>query len=157
VGTMEEFIFRSILQNRIENILDGKFGIIISGLIFGMIHSNYGMIKEIFFSCLFGISIGYIFYKTRDLFLVISLHGSANVFLFGIFPLSSMGTISIDKILLNGEIMSFFLIILLVIWFVISNTKYWNKCILRIFEMSIYPLLFTFLSIILYKLFNIIR
>lgn len=86
VGLIEEIIFRSILQNRLEMFLGGMGGIIVTSILFGLMHSGYGNIIEIFYSFLVGIIIGYIFYKTRSLPLVAMIHGFINVFLFGVIP-----------------------------------------------------------------------
>ncbi|MFH1319386.1 MAG: CPBP family intramembrane glutamic endopeptidase [Bacteroidota bacterium] len=86
VGGVEELIFRSILQTRLENVFGLNNGIYISGLLFGIMHSVYGLVPEIIFAIIYGIIIGYIFQKTRSLPFILAIHGTANVFLFGIFP-----------------------------------------------------------------------
>lgn len=86
VGLVEELIFRSILQTRIEKILGSNSGILLSGIIFGVMHSSYGIISEILFASIFGIILGYIFYKTRSLPFTVSIHGCANIILYAILP-----------------------------------------------------------------------
>ena len=61
IGTVEELIFRSILQTRIEKVFGAKSGILLSGGIFGIMHMSYGSINEIIFAGMFGIILGYIF------------------------------------------------------------------------------------------------
>lgn len=87
VGVAEELIFRSILQTRLEKVIGSNEGLLLSGLLFGIMHSVYGQITEILFACLFGIVIGYIFQKTRSFPFILVINGTSNVFLFGILPI----------------------------------------------------------------------
>ena len=87
VGLVEETIFRSILQNRLETAFGNREGLIITSILFGLMHSGYGNINEIVYTSLIGIFIGYLFYRTRSLPLVALIHGFINVFFFGIIPL----------------------------------------------------------------------
>lgn len=86
VGLIEEIIFRSILQNRLEVLLGIQKGLIITSILFGLMHSGYGSISEIFYTFAVGLVIGYMFYRTRSLPLITMIHGFINVFLFGIIP-----------------------------------------------------------------------
>lgn len=86
VGLIEELIFRSVLQNRLEMLLGSRGGLIITSVLFGLMHSGYGNIGEVFYAVFVGFIIGYMFYKTRSLPLVTMIHGFINVFLFGIIP-----------------------------------------------------------------------
>lgn len=86
VGLIEEIVFRSILQNRLEMFLGSRGGVIVTSILFGLMHSGYGNIVEIFYTFLIGFIIGYLFYKTRSLPLVVMIHGFINVFLFGVIP-----------------------------------------------------------------------
>lgn len=86
VALLEEFIFRAILQTRLEEFLGPAGGIFLASLLFGAMHSSYGTLYEMPYAFLVGCFLGYSFYKTRSLTLVILIHGSINVFLFGIIP-----------------------------------------------------------------------
>lgn len=86
VGVVEELIFRSILQNRLEVFLGSRKGIIMTSILFGLMSSGYGNIVEIFYAFLVSCIVGYMFYKTRSLPLVAMIHGFTNVFLFGVIP-----------------------------------------------------------------------
>lgn len=86
VGLIEEIIFRSILQNRLEMFLGSREGLIVTSILFGLMQSGYGNVIEICYTFLIGFIIGYMFYKTRSLPLIIMVHGFTNVFLFGVFP-----------------------------------------------------------------------
>ena len=89
VGAVEELIFRSILQTRLEKALGLKSGILLSGALFGIMHSSYGILNEILFACVFGIVLSYIFQKTRSFPFILLIHGFANVLLFGLMPILS--------------------------------------------------------------------
>ena len=86
VATIEELIFRSILLTRLEKVLDPGIALILSSILFGIMHSGYGRMDEILFAAIFGIIIGYIFQKTRSFPFIMLIHGTANVLLFGILP-----------------------------------------------------------------------
>jgi len=86
VGLVEELIFRVILQTRLEEFLGPAAGILLASLLFGVMHSGYGTPYEMGFTFLAGCFLGYCFYKTRSLPLVILINGLTNVFLFGVIP-----------------------------------------------------------------------
>lgn len=86
VGLVEELIFRAILQTRLEEFLGPAAGILLVSLLFGVMHSGYGTPYEMGLTFLLGCFLGYCFYKTRCLPLVIMINGLTNVFLFGIIP-----------------------------------------------------------------------
>lgn len=86
VGLIEELIFRSILQTRLEQALSISESLLVTSLLFGLMHSGYGTFYEIFYTSLVGLLMGLIFYKTKSLPFVAALHGFINVFLFGILP-----------------------------------------------------------------------
>ncbi|MDQ1252636.1 MAG: protease family protein [Euryarchaeota archaeon] len=91
VGLVEELIFRSILQVRFEQILGVQKALIITSLLFGLMHSGYGTFYEMLYTGFVGLVIGVIFHKTRSLPFVAILHGMVNVFLFGVLPLYLLG------------------------------------------------------------------
>jgi membrane protease YdiL (CAAX protease family) len=87
VGLVEEVIFRSILQNRLQIALGNLSGLVITSILFGLMHTGYGGRSEVLYASFVGIFVGYLFYKTRSLPLVMMIHGFINVFVFGIIPL----------------------------------------------------------------------
>ena len=86
VGLVEEVIFRSILQTRLEQALSVPEALLITSLLFGLMHSGYGTFHEILYTGFVGFIMGFAFYKTRSLPFIAVLHGFVNVFLFGILP-----------------------------------------------------------------------
>ena len=86
VGLVEEFIFRSVLQTRFTRVFGAGTAIALSGILFGLMHSGYGLSYEILYTFFVGILMGYLFYKTKSLPLIALVHGSLNVFLFGFIP-----------------------------------------------------------------------
>lgn len=91
VGTVEEIIFRSILQTRLQKVLGIRYGILASGIMFGTMHTGYGIINEVILTGISGIILGYIFYKSKSAPFVISIHAVADVTLFGILPIYMAG------------------------------------------------------------------
>jgi membrane protease YdiL (CAAX protease family) len=86
VGLIEELIFRSILQSRLEKALSVWEALLITSLMFGLMHSGYGTFQEILYTGFVGLIMGLAFYKTKSLPFIAVLHGFVNVFLFGILP-----------------------------------------------------------------------
>lgn len=86
VGLVEEVIFRSILQTSLEEALNVQEALLITSLLFGLMHSGYGTFQEILYTGFVGFIMGLAFYKTRSLPFITVLHGFVNVFLFGILP-----------------------------------------------------------------------
>ncbi len=86
VSLVEELIFRSILQTRFEKVMDARAALIVTSLLFGLMHSGYGTFYEIFYAGFAGFIIGFVFYKTRSLPFIAAMHGFTNIFLFGILP-----------------------------------------------------------------------
>jgi uncharacterized protein len=91
VGLVEELIFRSILQVRLEQALGVQKALIITSLLFGFMHSGYGTYNEMLYTCFVGLIIGILFHKTKSLPFITVLHGLVNVFLFGVLPLCLLG------------------------------------------------------------------
>lgn len=86
VGLIEELIFRSILLTRLAQVLSISESLLITSLLFGLMHSGYGTSYEIFYTTFVGFLMGLTFYKTKSLPFITVLHGFINVFLFGILP-----------------------------------------------------------------------
>lgn len=89
VAAVEELIFRSILITRLEKVFGSINSILLSSLLFGIMHAGYGLLTEVLFATCFGFILGFIFLKTRSLPFIIVIHGTANVLLFGILPIIS--------------------------------------------------------------------
>ncbi|MCD4703839.1 MAG: CPBP family intramembrane metalloprotease [Methanosarcinaceae archaeon] len=86
VGLVEELIFRSVLQTRLETVIGEWGGLVVTSALFGLMHSGYGTPYEMLYTALVGLLLGYMFQRTRSLPLVTMIHGFANVFLFGVIP-----------------------------------------------------------------------
>lgn len=86
IGTVEELMFRSILQTRFEKVFGLKYGLLLTAGIFAIVNTNYGIIG-IIFAGIFGIILGYIFQNTRSIPFVITVRGIENIILFGILPI----------------------------------------------------------------------
>lgn len=91
VGLVEELMFRSILQTRLEGVLGSTLGLIVTSVLFGVMSSGYGSVPEILFASVVGLMLGYMFSKTHSLPLVALTHGLVNVFLFALIPLLGPG------------------------------------------------------------------
>lgn len=86
IGVIEELIFRSLIQTRFEESFGMFSGLVLTSVLFGIMHSGYGTVYEMLFTCLAGFIIGYLFQRTRSLPLIALIHGMVNIFLFGLIP-----------------------------------------------------------------------
>ena len=91
VGLVEELVFRSLLQTRLEGVFGRTLGLIATSLLFGVMSATHGIGYGIIFASLVGLILGYMFIKTRSLPFVALTHGLVNVFLFSIIPLLGPG------------------------------------------------------------------
>ncbi|WP_177188014.1 CPBP family intramembrane glutamic endopeptidase [Methanolobus profundi] len=87
VGLGEELVFRSLLQTRLSDSFGPVKGLLLASFLFGVMHSGYGTIYEIFFTSFAGLLLGYMFQRTNSFPLITLTHGLVNIFLFGIIPL----------------------------------------------------------------------
>lgn len=87
VGVVEEFIFRSVLQTALVDWVGSTKGLIAASLLFGFMHSGYGLYSEMAFVSAAGLVFGLFFMKTKSLPLVALLHGVTNISLFLIVPM----------------------------------------------------------------------
>ncbi len=86
-GLVEELIFRSILQTRLDILMGGKIGLITTSILFGFMHLGSGNVIEVLYAIFIGFVLGFLFYRTRSLPLVAMIHGFMNIFLLGVIPL----------------------------------------------------------------------
>ncbi len=86
VGLVEELIFRSILQTKLQQSLGLWEGLLAASVLFGIMHSGYGSVSELVFATAAGLILGYIYQKTGSLPFVTAIHGTVNVLLFGVLP-----------------------------------------------------------------------
>lgn len=86
VGYFEEIIFRAILQTKLEEMIGNYRGLFLASILFGIMHSGYGTPYEMLFTAFAGLMMGYMYQRSRSLFLVSITHGFVNVFLFGVLP-----------------------------------------------------------------------
>ncbi len=73
---LEEIVFRKLLIDAIGRYNAGV-AVIISGVVFGIIHSN---ISQFFYTFAFGLFLGFIYLKTGRLLYTIIMHVSVNLF-----------------------------------------------------------------------------
>lgn len=89
VGVIEEFIFRSVLQTALVDWVGSTKGLLAASLLFGIMHSGYGLYSEMVFVSAAGLVFGLFFMKTKSLPLVALLHGVTNISLFLMVPILS--------------------------------------------------------------------
>ena len=86
IGLVEELIFRSLLQQSIEENSGSMIGLFLSSVIFGFMNSGYSSYYEILYAIFVGLILGFSFQKTKSLPFVVIAHGVNNIILFGILP-----------------------------------------------------------------------
>lgn len=75
---VEELIFRGVILNRLKIKMGIKKAVIISSILFGMIHYELGILSAI----IFGICMSLIYLKTRNIFATIAIHIINNFMVF---------------------------------------------------------------------------
>lgn len=86
VGLGEELLFRGLVQRDMANLLGWKWGLIVTSLMFGIMHLTWRSIPELGFTFLAGLILGYLYYRTRSLTAPIIAHGVGNVVLVAVMP-----------------------------------------------------------------------
>jgi len=86
VGLMEEFIFRSLLQNIIMERIGSTPGLLASSMVFGLMHSGYHLPMELVYVFFAGIVFGVMFWSTKSLPIIAITHGVTNISLFLVVP-----------------------------------------------------------------------
>ncbi|WP_445474795.1 lysostaphin resistance A-like protein [Methanococcoides methylutens] len=86
VGLIEELVFRSIMQTKLEEMIGKYQGLILATTLFAVMHSGYGTPYEIVFAGFAGFILGTIYLIRRNLILVTMTHGFVNIILFGVLP-----------------------------------------------------------------------
>jgi len=75
----EEIFFRGFLYDKIENYAGGPFAVVMTALLFGIAHMSYGKEIPVIMVILMGLVLGYIVFKTRNLYSSIIAHIVFNV------------------------------------------------------------------------------
>ncbi len=78
----EELVFRKLLMDRLSRY-GGFVSILVSGLAFGLMHGNF---SQFFYATLLGFLMGYIYYRTGNVWLTVAIHATVN-FVGGILSL----------------------------------------------------------------------
>jgi membrane protease YdiL (CAAX protease family) len=86
MGVVEEIIFRSMLQQRLEEKIGLFKGLIVASIMYGVMHAGYSNYYEFLFATFTGLAIGFSFQRTRSLPFAVIAHGVNNIVLFGILP-----------------------------------------------------------------------
>ena len=86
VAVVEELLYRGIIQRTFEHRFGRGIGIAIASVLFGFMHSGYGIPEEILLATGIGVFFGLIYEYTRSLVLVVLMHGTLNLFLFAVVP-----------------------------------------------------------------------
>ena len=86
VGLAEELLFRGLLQSDLTRALGWKWGVVLSSLMFAVMHLTWRSIPELFFVFFASLILGYLYYKTKSLVAPIVMHGIGNVILVAIMP-----------------------------------------------------------------------
>jgi membrane protease YdiL (CAAX protease family) len=75
----EEIFFRGFLYDKIENYAGGPFAVVITAILFGIAHMSYGKEIPVILIILMGLVLGYIVYRTQNLYSAIIAHILFNV------------------------------------------------------------------------------
>lgn len=84
VAVVEELLYRGIIQRVFEDRMGRWTGLLLASLLFGLMHSGYGLPRELLFATAIGLLFGVVYDYTRSLLLVIVMHGTLDLFLFAV-------------------------------------------------------------------------
>ncbi|MBN1109965.1 MAG: CPBP family intramembrane metalloprotease [Methanomassiliicoccales archaeon] len=87
VGFGEELVFRALLQGAVRPIHGTTAAILLSSLLFAVMHSGYQDLGYMVFVFFIGLSLAWSYERTGSLALVALMHGLLNFFLFSFVPL----------------------------------------------------------------------
>lgn len=86
VAVVEELLYRGVIQRVFEHQIGRWSGLLITSLLFGIMHSGYGVPHELLFATALGLLFGVVYDYTRSLLLVVLMHGTLDLFLFAVVP-----------------------------------------------------------------------
>lgn len=86
VAVVEELLYRGIIQRAFADRVGRGPGIVVASVLFGFMHSGYGVPEEILLATAIGVCFGLVYEYTRSLVLVVLMHGTLNLFLFAVVP-----------------------------------------------------------------------
>jgi membrane protease YdiL (CAAX protease family) len=86
VGLAEELMFRSLIQTYLEKLTSPYMGLLLTSILFGLMHGVWTSYPELVFTFAAGLVFGWIFMRTRNLPFIAILHGAEDIFLFGLLP-----------------------------------------------------------------------
>lgn len=87
VALTEELLFRGLLQRALEDRIGFVAGLVLASGIYGMMHAGGSSLMAVAFGITFGLLLGAVYDWTDSLVPVVSLHGTSNVFLYGVIPI----------------------------------------------------------------------
>jgi membrane protease YdiL (CAAX protease family) len=70
----EEIFFRGFLLEKIESIAGGIMAIFITAILFGLAHMSYGKIYPVVMPIIMGVFLGFVVFKTKNLYSAITAH-----------------------------------------------------------------------------------
>lgn len=73
-GVTEEFFFRGYLQSRLSLLFNKSVGIIVSAVLFGLLHYNYGTLIQVLFPFYLGLIFSIFYEKYRNIYFLIIFH-----------------------------------------------------------------------------------
>jgi membrane protease YdiL (CAAX protease family) len=89
VALVEELLFRVLLQPQLIERSGAIAGILITSVIFGVMHAGYANVYELLFTTGAGVVFGVAFYKTKNLPFVVTMHAVDDILLYGVLPFFS--------------------------------------------------------------------
>ena len=75
----EEFFFRGFLFDKIEKFAGGAIALVATAFLFGLAHMSYGKLFPVIMPIFIGIILGYIVYRTKNLYSSIIAHVVFNI------------------------------------------------------------------------------
>lgn len=87
VALGEELLFRGLLEPALVERVGPTAGVVATNLLFGTMHAGYASTDVVGFAVAVGVLLSALYETTDSLLVTITVHGTANVFLFAVVPL----------------------------------------------------------------------
>jgi len=86
VGLGEELLFRGLIQKDLARLFGWRWGLFGTVVLFSIMHLTWRSVPELFFVFAAGLVFGWLYLKTKSLFLPVLVHGINNTLLVAVYP-----------------------------------------------------------------------
>ncbi len=86
VALGEELLFRALIQSDLSRLFGGRWGLVSASILFSIMHLTWRSVPELFFVFIAGLLFGWLYVRSKGLYLPMLVHGINNVVLMAVYP-----------------------------------------------------------------------